>query len=93
MAGCRDSIRKLDIFGIRVSLTYRGEDRFRTRVGGCFTLLLALFVLLYTAQQVNYVLIQHMDIQVTQEQEWNWFTEDGSDAWDLSKEYTVMGNI
>ena len=52
-----------------------------------------MFVLLYTAQQVNYVLIQHMDIQVTQEQEWNWFTEDGSDAWDLSKEYTVMGNI
>lgn len=89
---CRDKLRRIDIFGLRVSLTYKGKDTYRTRVGGCFTLLLALFVLLYAAQQFNYVLIQHMDIQVREEQKWNWF-DDLDDPWNLSKEYTVMGHI
>ena len=42
---CRkgEKLRQFDIFGAPVGVTYGGESRFRTGLGGCFTILLLIF--------------------------------------------------
>ena len=46
---CCECVRKFDIFGTPVSLKYKGDETFRTRIGGCITIsimlsLIALFL-------------------------------------------------
>jgi hypothetical protein len=40
-------LQKLDVFGKQVSLTYQGEERFKTLIGGIMTVLLAVIMFVF----------------------------------------------
>ena len=44
-----EPVRRVDIFAVPVSLTYKGQRQFNTFVGGCFSLLLIVAFLTYSA--------------------------------------------
>jgi hypothetical protein len=39
-----NKIKKLDAFGRKITLTWEGNEHFRTDVGGCFTLLAGIII-------------------------------------------------
>ena len=42
------SLRKIDLFAVPISLTYKGEKKFSTRIGGCLSLILLLGFVAYS---------------------------------------------
>ena len=43
----KNTIRDQDVFAIPVLMTYKGRTAFTTVLGGCMTILLVLFLLMY----------------------------------------------
>ena len=46
-------LRRMDIYGHKIGVHYRGEDVYRTKVGGLVSLLTYIFVVIYTVNLVN----------------------------------------
>ena len=46
-------VRKLDLFAVRVQLSYKGQRAFNTATGGCISLLLVLSFLSYAAYELH----------------------------------------
>lgn len=42
-----NSLRTFDVFGKSIVLTYKGDDKYRTHVGGLFSILMSLIVFTY----------------------------------------------
>ena len=51
-----NSIKKCDIYGVPVSLNFKGEDKFRTVIGGLTTLVISVLIFWYTIVQVQVIL-------------------------------------
>ena len=49
-----DSLRKCDIFGADIGLTFQEDDDYHTKVGGCFTLLIFILLMGNFVQEVTY---------------------------------------
>lgn len=49
-----ESVRKQDYFGMRVSLTFRGESKYKSVLGGCVT------ILVFAAIAVQTIFAFHM---------------------------------
>ena len=47
------TIKSCDMFGLPVSLTYRGESRFKTAIGGCTSLIIILVAFFGAAYQLK----------------------------------------
>ena len=52
------SCRKIDIFGIPVTLVHEGHPMFKTEIGSMFTLMLVVFCLTFTALKLETVVKQ-----------------------------------
>ena len=46
-----ETIKRIDMFGVPVTLNFRGEDKFKTTIGGIISILAFCFVLWYTITQ------------------------------------------
>ena len=59
MSGIFSKIKELvksgDLFGVKVQLTYKGVDKFKTFCGGCATLFFLLTMVLYFAYEFDHV--------------------------------------
>ena len=44
---CRKSLKKIDIYGREITLTYGGERKFKTEVGGVISIISILIVLAF----------------------------------------------
>ncbi len=54
---CRSKLehtRKCDIFGADIGLTFKEDDDYHTKVGGCFTILIFVLLLGNFVQEVTY---------------------------------------
>ena len=51
-----DYLRKIDLFAVPISLTYKGEKKFSTRIGGCFSLLLILGFIAYSITSLYHLI-------------------------------------
>ena len=45
-----ETFKSIDIFGHPISVNYRGEDTFKTRLGACFTLIVYLLMIFNLVQ-------------------------------------------
>ena len=46
---CLSFIKQVDAYGVPVSLTFKSEPYIKSTVGGCFTLLARLLIVIYLA--------------------------------------------
>ena len=53
MQNALNFVRKLDLFAVRVQLSYKGQRFFRTAFGGCISLLLVLSFIFVVAFELN----------------------------------------
>lgn len=49
---CCDRVRDTDLFGVPISLVYKGERLFRTRLGGCVSLFFIILILLFAIEEI-----------------------------------------
>ena len=60
----KNFVRSFDSFGEKVTLNYNGDAAFRTMIGALFSILIKVFLLIYSVQQIIQ-LINYEDPQVT----------------------------
>ena len=47
MQSCMNKVRQSDLFGVPVNLTYKGEESFRTFMGGLISILFVIASIIY----------------------------------------------
>ena len=57
MGKFQDLLKKLDLFGAPIMLTYRGETKFKTACGGCVSIILTLVFLAIFAFEIYHPLV------------------------------------
>ena len=60
----KNFVKSFDSFGEPVALNYNGDSVFRTMIGALFSILIKVFLLIYSVQQIIQ-LINYEDPQVT----------------------------
>ena len=53
MESVKAIIKGCDMFGLPVALTYKGEGKFKTAIGGCVSMVIILATIVYAAFQLN----------------------------------------
>ena len=77
--GCTDFLKRQDLFGVPVQLTYKGERGFTSAVGGCCSLV---FVMTAVALFVVYSLDFYHNPQFSSNESVNYITyRDGHEAY------------
>ena len=69
MGCCRKSfqnIKKVDMFGMPVRLTYQGEDSFKTYTGGCLTLVFIIFATVFLSFSIQ-DLLDHQGAKISKQ--------------------------
>ena len=86
-------LQSIDLFGAPVSLIYKGESTFTTRVGGFFSLLWIIIVLSGFIQETIYIFLGGGGVESSYTAERRYFTEDYDSKETLNSNYTIMGNL
>ena len=86
-------LRSIDLFGAPVSLIYKGESTFTTRVGGFCSLLWIIIVLSGFIQESIYVFLQGGGVEESYTYERRYFSADNDSKETLNSNYTIMGNL
>jgi|APCry1669189241_1035207.scaffolds.fasta_scaffold20161_3 hypothetical protein len=57
---CQKSLKKIDIYGREITLTYGGERKFKTEVGGVISLISIFIVLAFALSQIKKIALNDM---------------------------------
>ena len=61
---CKNYLKSFDLFGIPISLKYKGEDTFKTPIGGIVSIISYLSVLAFVLFDLNAVIARESTVKV-----------------------------
>ena len=87
---CCETVRQMDLFGVPVSLVYKKQKYFKTRCGGCISIIFIIFLVIFLIEEIIAVKVLGRDFTAAIEDLSNYYDSDSSPlAFDDS--YSMMG--
>ena len=89
---CRQSARSFDFFGAPIGVTYKNESTFKTFLGGCVTIALAIFI---GGNLILQILGVFISPTFSSTEDVSYFNYNGNtEGWTMaSKDQTLAGGI
>lgn len=88
-----ESLKKIDLFGVPVSLVYKGNTTFTTRVGGIFSLMWAIIMISVFIQDTITVYVFGENVSVQHKTELEFYSSSNDNIDILNSNYTMMGRL
>ena len=90
---CGSKLRAVDLLGVPISLLYKGESTFTTRVGGLLSILWVIIVILGFIQESIYLLVQGNGVETEVTTVYDYYDESNDRVDTLDSNYSVMANL
>ena len=89
---CCETVRSIDLFGVPVSLVYKGEKEFKTRFGGCISILFIVFIVCFLIEEIIAVKFLGREFSAKIEEQTNYYEYDSAKL-TLDDSYSMMGEL
>ena len=89
---CKEKVRQMDLFGQPISLVYKGEKFFKTRCGGCISIIFVFFIVLFLIEEMIAIKVLGRDFNASFEDITDYYNGKSA-AITFDDTYSMMGQL